>query len=47
MNTAVAQTRKPFQQELRYYLPGWMVESERQPSGADSELCSRGHHCRS
>jgi hypothetical protein len=25
MNTAVAQTRKPFQQDLRYYLPRWMA----------------------
>jgi heme/copper-type cytochrome/quinol oxidase subunit 4 len=25
MNTAVAQTRKPIQQELRYYVPRWML----------------------
>jgi len=25
MNSAVAQTRKPIQQELRYYLPRWMI----------------------
>jgi hypothetical protein len=25
MNTAVAQTRKPFQRDLRYYLPRWMA----------------------
>jgi hypothetical protein len=25
MNTAVAQTQKPFQQDLRYYLPRWMI----------------------
>ena len=25
MNVAVAQTRKPIQQELRYYLPRWML----------------------
>jgi hypothetical protein len=25
MNTAVARTRKPIQQELRYYVPRWML----------------------
>ena len=25
MNTAVANTRKPIQQQLRYYVPRWMV----------------------
>ena len=25
MNTAVAQTRRPMQQDLRHYLPRWMV----------------------
>jgi hypothetical protein len=25
VNVAVAQTRKPIQQELRYYLPRWML----------------------
>ena len=25
MNTAVARTRRPIQQELRYYVPRWML----------------------
>jgi heme/copper-type cytochrome/quinol oxidase subunit 4 len=25
MNTAIAETRKPIQQEIRYYLPRWMA----------------------